>query len=98
MIRISPDAGVDEMVGALQASLLSIKNPKKIIITDSFERLLSSNSLAEAMRLCEFLSRLVRRREVAGVIIAIRSSSPMRGFIEQIAVQADEVLRMDAGS
>lgn len=93
-VHISGKIGVDELIGAINASLPSLKSSKKFIYIDSVGAIALHNQLSETMRLFEFLARTVRKHDTPDVLLIfnITKETARQDFITDSVIKVDEVV------
>ena len=93
-IPVNKNPDVEEIVWAIKAALPRLKSMKKFIFVDSLSSISENQPLGELLRLSEYLSRLVRKREIEGLILVFDSSYSNSEFIKDVALRVDEVIKI----
>ena len=89
-LKKNPDIG--EIIWAVEATLPKLISMKKFIFLDSLSSISDSQPLAEVLKLSEYLSRLMRKREIEGLILVFDSKYANNAFVKDVALKVDEVL------
>jgi len=88
--------GIDELIRAISTGIQRLKTSKKFIFIDSITTFSASKHLAETLKFSEYLRRLVKEREIDVAILTFDSKdASLKKFIEDIAIHADEVLKLE---
>lgn len=95
-VHISESIGIDELIGAINASLPRIKAAKRFIFIDSMSAIALRNPLSETMRFFEFLSRTVKRHDTPELLLVfnITGDGAAKAFIHDSVIRVDETVEI----
>jgi len=91
---ISKELNIDELTRAIYKMLPKIKGKKKFLFLDSITTLTLYQPLSEALRFAEFLSRIVTKGEVNGVVVNVAKDLAQTKFIKDIMLHVNKVIRI----
>jgi hypothetical protein len=94
--HVSREDDVDELVRAIIGALGRVKSQRKFIYMDSLTTIALHKPLSEVLRLTEFLRHSVGRHDADILVLNVPGDLAQREFIRDIALKADEVVRVGA--
>ena len=84
---------IDDLTRAIFQAAPRLSGEKKCLFLDSVTTLAVYQPLSETLRFAEFISRILRKEEVNGILVNVANGLAQKKFIQDIAPSFDKVIR-----
>jgi KaiC/GvpD/RAD55 family RecA-like ATPase len=91
---ISGPISLDGIVAAITDIIPVMKSEKKFVFLDSITTVLLYNSLERTLQFSEFLTKSLRRLEVAGVMVSVSKGFANDALIKRLSKMSNEIIKL----
>jgi KaiC/GvpD/RAD55 family RecA-like ATPase len=85
---------IDAISEAVEESIGSMKSEKKFVLLDSITTVLLYNSLQRTVQFSRFLTEVLRRLHVTGVVVSVSKGFANEKLLKELSEASDEVINL----